>query len=147
MDADSAGRSGPTRWVDHRAVQSGRPVLVADLPPGRDPADWLTQRGPAGLALLDPTRAGSPGGPRQPGPEIVHAVLSRKPRDPARTVTAALQPLLAVLPTHQADDLAAGAIAEMSRQGWNPDQVFTRMLVDSRRGTERAPANALRPAL
>jgi DNA primase len=147
MDADSAGRSGTTRWVDHLAVQSGRPVLVADLPPGRHPADWLAQHGPAGLAILDPAMAGAPGGPRQPGTEIVRAVLAHNPREPARTVTATLQPLLAVLPTRQADDLASRAIAEMTRQGWNPDHVFTRMLADSRRGTERAPADALRPAL
>lgn len=146
MDGDSAGRDGTTRWVDLLAVQAGRPVLVADLPDGRDPADWLTQHGPLGLALIDPARAGMTGGPRQPGREIVRAVLARHPRDPHHAVTAALQPVLAVLPARQADDLATGAVAEMSRQGWNAHHAFTRHL-DDVLGTARPPAYALGPSL
>lgn len=147
MDADPAGRSGTTRWVDHLALQAGIPVLVADLPAGRDPADWLAEHGTAGLWLLDPARAGLPHGPRQAGPEIVRAALSRTPRDPARDVTAALQPLLAALPADQGDDLAAGAVAEMTRQGWNPDHVFTHALAAVRHHATRAPAYAAGPTL
>ncbi|MFC8501309.1 CHC2 zinc finger domain-containing protein [Pedococcus sp. NPDC057267] len=146
MDGDTAGRDGTTRWVDLLAVQAGRPVLVADLPDGRDPADWLAQHGSSGLALLDPARAGTPGGLRQPGREIVRAVLTRHPRDPRHAVTAALQPLFAVVPARQADDLATGAIAEMSRQGWNAHQAFTRHLAGARNAA-RAPAYALGPSL
>ena len=147
MDGDPAGRDGATRWADYLAVHAGMPVLVADLPTGQDPAAWLAQHGPAGLALLDPARADTAGGPRQAGPEIVRGVLARNRRDPARDVTAALQPLLAVLPAHQADDLAAGAVAEMTRQGWNPDHAFTHVLAAARRQAGRAPAYTAGPAL
>ena len=131
MDGDTAGRDGTTRWVDHLAIHAGRPVLVADLPTGRDPGDWLAQHGPNGLLLLDPAHAGAPGGPRQAGPEIVRATLARRPRDPVHAVFVALQPLLAALPAPQATDLATGATAEMTRQGWNPDHAFARALADA----------------
>jgi DNA primase len=142
MDGDQAGRDGATRWVDQLTIHASRATLVADLPYGRDPADWLAQHGPDGLAILDPTNAGLRCGPRQPGPEIVRAVLACTHRDPTRDVAAALQPLLMALPSPQADDLAAGAVAEMTRQGWNPDHAFTRALAAAARATARHPAYA-----
>ncbi|WP_195908148.1 CHC2 zinc finger domain-containing protein [Nostocoides sp. HKS02] len=137
MDGDRPGQDGATRWVDLLAVQAGRPVLVTDLPHGRDPADWLAQHGPAGLALLDPARPGASGGPRQPGPEIVRAILSTRRRDPAVEVSKALGPLLAALPAQHAEQLAAGAVTEMTRRGWNPDDAFTRSLTSAWRTAAR----------
>jgi DNA primase len=149
MDGDQAGRDGTVRWVDQLTVQAGRPVLLADLPTGCDPADWLTRHGPAGLALLDPARAGTPGGPRQPGPEIVRAVLARTGRDPTTAVTVAAERLLASLPDSAGEQLAAGVVAEMTRQGWNPDHTFTKALAHARREHHPAhvPAYATGPSL
>jgi hypothetical protein len=147
MDGDRAGRDGTVRWVDHLTVQAGRPILVADLPTGCDPADWLTRHGPSGLALLDPAAAGSPGGPRQPGPEIVRAVLSRTGRDPTSGVTAVVERLLATLPGPASEQLAAGVAAEMTRQGWNPDHAFTNALTHARRQHHPAHVPAYGPSL
>ncbi|WP_404385306.1 CHC2 zinc finger domain-containing protein [Knoellia locipacati] len=52
FDGDPAGRDGATRWVDllHRHIR--HPVAVADLPSGRDPADWIAEHGSGGLRSL-----------------------------------------------------------------------------------------------
>lgn len=60
FDADPAGRDATTRLAG-RAKQRGITVRVASLPGGEDPASWLADRGPVGLAaflrqpLIDPT--------------------------------------------------------------------------------------------
>lgn len=142
MDGDAPGRQGTQRWVEALLHADAGPILVAELPDRLDPADWLTQHGPDGLRLVDPTHTGTVQAPRQPGPELVRAVLSRSRREPVRDVTAALLPLLQSLPPDPGRDLAAGAVAEMTRQGWNPDGAFTRALAAACVPTPTTPAYA-----
>lgn len=127
MDGDAAGRDGTGRWVDRVLHQLGHPVQVVDLDPGNDPAGWLAQHGPDGLTRLGLGTTQPNPSLRQPGPELVRAVLAGT-RRPIPDVTAALTPLLKSLPDEQARDLATSAIAEMTRQGWNPNGTFTRAL-------------------
>jgi hypothetical protein len=53
-------------------------------------------------------------------------------------VTVAAERLLASLPDSAGEQLAAGVVAEMTRQGWNPDHTFTKALAHGRR--EHHPA-------
>src|SRR5207253_1094213 len=48
---DTAGAAGNQRWAAHAAILH-RPVLVTDLP-GCDPAEWIAEHGPDGLAAFD----------------------------------------------------------------------------------------------
>jgi len=127
MDGDAAGRDGTQRWVAMLLHQLGHNVQVIDLDPGTDPAGWLAQHGPDGLTRLGLGTTHRNPFLRQPGPELVRAVLAGT-RRPIPDVTAALTPLLQSLPDEQGRDLAAGAVAEMTRQGWNPDGAFARAL-------------------
>jgi DNA primase len=52
LDGDPAGRDGATRWVDLLHRQLHHSIAVADLPAGRDPADWIAEHGPSGLRSL-----------------------------------------------------------------------------------------------
>lgn len=69
MDGDRAGRDGTRRWIEALAALDREP-LVAHLPPGRDPADWIAHHGPAGLDLVDPARLPIPVRDLSPGPAI-----------------------------------------------------------------------------
>ena len=70
MDGDTAGRDGTRRWVAALHPLLNRTPLLAPLPPGRDPADWIAQHGTAGLALLDPDRLTIPARHGCPGPTL-----------------------------------------------------------------------------
>jgi DNA primase len=52
LDGDAAGREGARHWVDLLQRQLGHPVAVVDLPDGRDPADWVADRGVDALGEL-----------------------------------------------------------------------------------------------
>lgn len=69
MDGDHAGRDGTRRWIDALG-ELGRCPLVAHLPPGRDPADWVAQHGPAALNVVDPVHLPAPVPDWVPGPAI-----------------------------------------------------------------------------
>src|SRR5580765_3630227 len=60
LDGDPAGRTATTAWLQE-AARSGRPCVVAELPDGVDPADWIARRGPTGLFAFDPVTCDGPG--------------------------------------------------------------------------------------
>lgn len=55
FDADPARREAALRH-QHSARRLGRPVNVAELPPGHDPASWLAEQGPQALSAWMPDR-------------------------------------------------------------------------------------------
>ncbi|KGN40848.1 CHC2 zinc finger domain-containing protein [Knoellia aerolata] len=83
LDGDAAGRDGATRWVDLLYRQLHHPIAVADLPAGRDPADWIAEHGPSALRSLL-TQA------RHPAYELAQLA----PRGPAAAPATAFTPHL-----------------------------------------------------
>jgi DNA primase len=79
LDGDDAGAEGTQRWIEQISITLGRPVLSTRLPDGFDPAEWLANRGAAGLAAFD--RRGCLDAsafeirPRLNGAEVVHAIV------------------------------------------------------------------------
>ena len=70
LDGDSAGADGTLRWIDAVGRERRQPVMVTRLPYGRDPADWLAEKGPAGLAAFDPTTQSNALRPVEVGREL-----------------------------------------------------------------------------
>ncbi|TWP33977.1 toprim domain-containing protein [Leekyejoonella antrihumi] len=60
LDGDPAGRAATATWLQE-AARSSRPCVVAELPDGVDPADWIARHGPTGLFAFDPVTRGRPG--------------------------------------------------------------------------------------
>ena len=83
LDGDAAGRDAVTRWVDLLYRQLHHPIAVAELPNGRDPADWIAEHGPSGLRSLL-TQA------RHPAYELAQLA----PRGPAAAPATAFTPHL-----------------------------------------------------
>jgi DNA primase len=132
LDGDRAGREGTARWLRLLCITAGRPALVTTLPPGSDPADWLRTHGVTGLAAFERTRLFhiAAGGvyPHLPGRELVQTLLDGAATEPVPAVLATLLPLAAQLPAHARDALLTGAEREMTAQGWNPKDQFSRTL-------------------
>jgi DNA primase len=107
-------------------------ALVADLPEGVDPADWLAEHGIPGLAALGADVGGSPfPGPRMPGRELVRILIPRS-QDPIRDTAHELLSLVRLADGRDARELLHLAEAEMSQQGWNPRGVFGHYLRSQR---------------
>jgi DNA primase len=51
FDGDAAGRESTSRLARALALQ-GKPVSIAKLPEGDDPASWLAKRGTRGLVVF-----------------------------------------------------------------------------------------------
>lgn len=131
LDGDAAGHEGTLRWVNATCLDAGRLVYVTNLPDGADPADWLSQHGTEGLSGLDPAQRHTDSlvdevTPRLPGREL--AQLACRDKEPVRTALAHLASLLPGIPSGEARELIDGVTAEMTRQGWNPNGIFTSAL-------------------
>jgi DNA primase len=66
LDGDQAGAEGTARWLSWIETTIGRSAVALRLPDGVDPAEWLANRGPRGLALF--STHGRP--PVDPAPEL-----------------------------------------------------------------------------
>lgn len=133
LDGDDAGTEGTRRWLSRICVDQRTPALVTRLPAGMDPADWIRDRGIAGLSAFDPSQARARDrsvGVSAPGRELVQTLLARggDPIDRIAGVIDVLLPLAEALPRARAGELLDQAVREMTRQGWNPDQRFSRAL-------------------
>ncbi|TQM61714.1 CHC2 zinc finger domain-containing protein [Humibacillus xanthopallidus] len=137
LDGDQAGADGTLRWVYALCRQGGQLALVSRLPDGLDPADWLARHGPDGLVAFHPTQRHTTrdatsdaqvqaASPHLPGREL--AALAIAGSDPVSTLLSDLQRLGPLLNRGALRDLTNGAVAEMTRQGWNRGQAFTREL-------------------
>lgn len=134
MDGDDAGREGTLRWVDALCRQADHLALVAGLPRGADPADWLARHGTNGLAALNPAQrptthineALRSARPTLPGREL--AELACRGPNPVATAIAHIVRFDRLLHgnAHAQGALIDAAVAEMTRQGWNPNEDFTR---------------------
>ena len=137
LDGDPAGEEGTLRWVDAICQNGERLALVAHLPDGLDPAEWLARHGRAGLAALDPahrhTTINDEGlhsaWPRLPGREL--ATLACRGPHPARTAIDHVLRLDPGLSVQGRGQLIGGLVAEMTRQGWNPNDAFSRALAQA----------------
>ena len=135
LDGDAAGRQGTLRWVEALCHHGGQPAFVADLPVGTDPADWLAHRGAPGLTALqsDVSWPSMPLGlqlhqppPRPPGREIA-ALACLGPR-PVDTAVRDLTRIAHRLSGPERLAFVESAVAEMTRQGWNPHDSFAHQL-------------------
>ena len=148
LDGDAAGHEGTLRWVNATCLHSGRLVYVTNLPDGADPADWLAQHGTEGLSALDPAQRHTKSlvediKPRLPSREL--AQLACQDKEPVRAALAHATALLGNVPSGEARELIDGVTAEMTRQGWNPDGIFTSALESAASPAQRplpAPADA-----
>ncbi|HEX5403955.1 MAG TPA: CHC2 zinc finger domain-containing protein [Pseudonocardiaceae bacterium] len=130
MDGDDAGGDGTTRWLQALCLTRRRPALVTTLPAGTDPASWLAEHGPDGLAAFDRHPHPSMGEavvPHLPGRELVRLAVQRC-ADPTAAVLSSITPLTATLPSDAVERLLGQVEAEMSRQGWNPHHSFESVL-------------------
>jgi len=148
FDGDHAGADGTLRWVDALCRQAGRLALVSRLPHGLDPADWLARHGPDGLVAFHPaqrhtarTTAGDAqvqaASPHLPGREL--ATLACAGSNPASTLISDLDRLRPLLNSGAFNDLADGAITEMTRQGFNRGDAFARELTCALAQDSRPP--------
>ncbi len=95
-DGDPAGRQTTSRWATQAALQ-GRESVITTWPDGHDPASWLAQHGPNGLAAITRTRCLNTDRnqlrPRHSAPTVA-ATLAAQARATGQPVhTAVLQPL------------------------------------------------------
>jgi DNA primase len=134
LDGDQAGTDGTLRWVEALCVTNEHPASVARLPNGTDPADWLASHGPDALDTFDPAQRHTPDPegresvrPRQPGRELV-ALACAHGGEPVRPVTGAVVRLAPRLSAPALDELITGAVADMTRRGWNPGDSYARAL-------------------
>ena len=124
LDGDAAGAEGTQRWVDAVCRGQRHPAMLTHLPREFDPADWLAQRGAAGLSAFDPAvEVGDPR-PVHSGRELVRAALAAA-QDPVRDTIHDLVPVLMGMDGAAARALVAQADGEITRQGWNPKVTFT----------------------
>ena len=151
LDGDQAGADGTLRWVDALCRQAGQLALVSRLPDGLDPADWLARHGPDGLVAFHPAQRHTTrdatsdaqvqaASPHLPGREL--AALACAGSDPVGTLLSDLQRLAPLLNRGALGDLANGAVAEMTRQGWNRGDAFTRELSRALGRDSRPPPRA-----
>jgi DNA primase len=88
FDGDAAGLDSASRYAA-AAERTGLPVHVTVLPGGHDPASWLAEAGPAGLAAWDLTRPSGPGPRPVPGPAWARShPAGQSARGPFAAVTA-----------------------------------------------------------
>jgi len=127
LDGDEAGAEGTARWLDRVCLRRHTLALTTRLPTGLDPADWIRAHGTKGLTAFDRERgSASPGSvvPVVPGRELARIVLSAGGghiKRPAETIL----PLVAALPAQYAAQLLGQVEREVTRQGWNPNGIFT----------------------
>ncbi len=137
LDGDPAGHEGTLRWVDAICRHADRFALVINLPDGLDPAEWLAHHGLTGLAALDPAQRHTTIGdplhhsvrPRLPGREL--AELACRDGQPMRTAITDVLRLEGHLNTRAKTALIDSVVAEMTRQGWNPNDTFGRALAQA----------------
>ena len=134
LDGDHAGRDGTDRWITALFLHRHRPALVLHLPDGHDPASWIVEHGPEGLDTFL-TDAGSPTRRASPAPWSLPCPAGTWPgshcegaADPIRDTIAAVTPLARGLGPSMRATLVAQAAAEMTRNGWNPNNTFTRAI-------------------
>lgn len=127
LDGDRAGREGTDRWLKALCLDAGRPAMTVRLPDGVDPADWLAERGAAGLAAFDPrSNIGvDPRDvfPRVPAKDLVRLILETDPHVP-REALKILAAIAGDLRGHDLHDFVAQASAEMTVRGWNRQGTF-----------------------
>jgi DNA primase len=124
LDSDAAGRAGTERWLHALVLERRRVVRLAALPDGIDPADWVAQRGAAGLGAFGVGLADqSCTPPRMPGRELARICLSRA-RDPIRDSAKEILAIARLTAGHGAAELLGQAEQEMTRLGWNPRGAF-----------------------
>lgn len=153
LDGDDAGREGALRWVDAVCRDAGQLALVASLPPGADPAEWLAQRGRDGLVALNPAQrhtqlsdnALRATRPHLPGREL--AELACRTAQPVRAAIHDVARLTPRLAGSSTEALIGGVVAEMTRQGWNPQDDFSRALSRSLIAGKPPPSRMTGPDL
>jgi len=121
---------GSARWLTRICLERHAPALVTRLPAGLDPADWIRARGATGLAAFDrANRSPGPGpvAPALPGRELARIALAAG-GDHLRRPIQTLLAVAAAMPPEQAAELLSQAEREITRQGWNPNGVFTAQL-------------------
>jgi DNA primase len=127
LDGDPAGREGTDRWLAALCVEHGRTAVVARLPEGLDPAEWLQHHGVRGLRAFDRRSYDEPATeaprPQLPGRELVRICLDQ-PGEPADRVLDALTPLTTQLSHSATGELIAQAEHEMTARGANPRGQF-----------------------
>ncbi|EWT06833.1 hypothetical protein N864_16410 [Intrasporangium chromatireducens Q5-1] len=131
LDGDDAGAGGTDRWLTRLCLERGRPAYVTRLPDGIDPADWVAAHGVRGLdaflAMPSIGRDRDDGRPFLPGSDLVRLTLNRG-GNPMRSVVEAVAPVANRLGPALSAVLVEQVVAEMTRSGWNPNNLFTRML-------------------
>jgi len=133
MDGDEPGAEGTARWLTRLCLERHAPALITRLPAGLDPADWIRARGATGLAAFDRAgRSAGPGlvAPALPGRELARIALAAG-GDRLRRPIETLLPLAVAVPPEQAAELLSQAEREITRQGWNPNGVFSAQLRQS----------------
>lgn len=130
LDGDEAGAEGTRRWLRQLSIDRARLALVARLPDGLDPADWIRHRGSAGLAAFDgaaTARLVGSARPTLPGRELAQIAVDGV-GSPITKATHYIVRLAAHLPALTARELIEQAEREMTRQGWNPDGAFSQAI-------------------
>lgn len=153
LDGDDAGREGTLRWVDAICRNAGRLALVAQLPSATDPAEWLARHGANGLAALNPAQRHTEPfdnelksrRPHLPSREI--AELACCTAQPVRTALHDVWQLTPRLTGSAAEALIRGVVAEMTRQGWNPQGEFSSALRRARTANPSPPHRTTGPDL
>ena len=134
LDGDTAGSEGTNRWLGKICLQRGRLALTSRLPANLDPAEWLQAHGDSGLTAFDRSHCLDPQAtqvtPHLPGRELVALALASG-RVPVQQAVSVLLPLAMKLPPQAAAELLNQAQSEMTREGWNPNGVFSQRLRDS----------------
>lgn len=122
LDGDQAGREGTDRWLTALCVDRGRTALVTRLPEGVDPAEWLQDRGVAGLRAFDRRGYGDPA-TKTPSPQLPRRDLVRicfdQPGEPDGRVLDVLTPLAMQLSHSATRELIDQAEHEMTVRGAN----------------------------
>jgi DNA primase len=146
-DGDPAGREATARWVLDMILE-GRESAAVTLPHPYDPADWLAERGVAGLSAF--IRAGcleaSPTevGPRHVGRFLAERIAKREGRlDKSLAALGAMGARLhdGVAQRRYAEQASRGlAAAGLGPAGWLERAIAGRMVVRPQAGHSFAPA-------
>lgn len=153
LDGDDAGREGTLRWVEAICRDAGQVALVTHLPSDADPAEWLAQHGTNGLAALYPAQRHTEGfdnalkatRPHVPGREL--AELACRTTQPVRTAIHDVLQLTPRLAGSAKEALIGGVVAEMTRQGWNPEDEFSSALSRALVASQPPPSRTAGPDL
>jgi DNA primase len=131
LDGDPAGAQGTDRWLTAICLQRHRIALVSRLPANLDPAEWLKLQGDPGLMAFDRRACLHHGDsevvPHLPGREVVKLSLATG-RDPIWDTVKVLVPLVETLRPRAAAELLNQAEREMTCEGWNPNDTFTKTI-------------------